>query len=188
MNVTESPLVIGLHGALGVQFKIRTNTDLRPTQELATIVQNCNRFEQFNACWGIQPSWSKTLIINAKAETVLEKPTFKQAIIARRCLIPVSGWYEWREEGKLKKQKYLFRPANADYLLMAGIYYQGDENQLPQLVTLTTSPTEQCAPYHSRMPLLVSASDVAYWFQSTSNELPALLHSVWSKPLIIQAA
>ncbi len=92
-------------------FNVDSNSNLSPSQSVATIIKSNSNFSQVNALWGIKPNWSKKLIINAQSETVSSKPTFKQAFQHQRCLVPCNGWYEWRtEEGK--KVKYLFEHAN----------------------------------------------------------------------------
>jgi putative SOS response-associated peptidase YedK len=79
-------------------YSVEANADLRPSQSVATIVNNGSSFQQVNALWGIKPNWSKKLIINAQAETVATKPTFKQAFQSQRFLVPCNGWFEWRTE------------------------------------------------------------------------------------------
>ena len=79
----------------GINFTTPNNDNLSPGQTVSTVIQNNGNFQQLNADWGIQPSWSKRLLINAQSETVITKPTFSDAIKAHRCLIPCSGWYEW---------------------------------------------------------------------------------------------
>ena len=94
---------------LGFDFHVETNNDLRPTQSIQTLFSGQQGFEQMDASWGIKPTWSKQLLINAKAETDDQKLTFKQAFRERRCIVPCSGWYEWRNEGGPRKQKYHFQ-------------------------------------------------------------------------------
>lgn len=93
---------------LGLDFPVQQNLDLRPTEKIATLVMHNDTLDQQAATWGIQPAWSKTLLINAQAETVAEKKTFASAFAHHRCLVPCSGWFEWRGEDGAKKQKYLF--------------------------------------------------------------------------------
>ncbi len=111
----------------------------------------------------MQPSWAKKPLINAQYETVSEKKTFKKAYAEHRCIVPCCGWYEWKDEGAARKQKYLFQ-YKVDYpLFMAGIYYESD---IPELVTLTTSANEQCAKYHPRMPLLIESNLIQQWLKA----------------------
>lgn len=158
-----------------VSFQCQTNLDIRPTQTIATLRNTGHKLEQFNVQWGIQPSWAKKLIINAQSETVAEKKTFKGAFAERRCLIPCSGWYEW------KNQKYLFTQADKSPLLMAGIWYETDDQ--PQLVTLTTKPNQKCAEIHQRMPVLIQLEDVDYWFHSAPEQLTPIIQALNSEKI-----
>jgi len=177
LNVIDSPLVEQVCEFLGIDFSTTTNIDLSPTQWVASIVMRDDKIQQLNTTWGIKPEWSKKLLINAQAETVALKKTFKQAFAERRCIVPCSGWYEWRDEGGKRKQKYLFEHANNEPFYMAGIYYL-DTNA--QLVSLTIEPNDQCKTIYSRMPLLIEPHQVEQWFRGDTQQLPPLLSAVGS--------
>ena len=165
-------------------YNVKTNVNLSPSQSVATIVNSGANYQQVNALWGIKPSWSKKLIINAQSETVTTKPTFRQAFQNQRCLVPCNGWFEWRTEDG-KKVKYLFEHANKMPLYMAGILFQREHTEL---VTLTTQPNDKCGKYHKRMPVLVLAKDKDYWFNSPYQELEPLLQHVESRVINIERA
>jgi putative SOS response-associated peptidase YedK len=173
LNVIDNPVMKIVFDILGIDFYTKTNHDLRPTQEVAVVAAVDGMMQPLHTTWGIKPGWSKKLIINAQSETVAEKKTFKKAFQQHRCLVPCSGWYEWRDEGGKRKQKYLFEPANDSPLFMAGIWYSGENSH--ELVTLTVKPNEQCAEYHHRMPLLIAPEELTYWLNSTVEEVQALL-------------
>jgi len=168
----------------GFNFTALTNDNLSPGQVVSTVIKNEGGFQQLNADWGIKRSWSKRLLINAQSETVTQKPTFSNAIKANRCLIPCSGWYEWRTENG-KKQKYLFSNSNDEPFLMAAVWYQ---TPTPQLVTLTTAPNEKCAQYHKRMPVLVLPQNSEFWFQSRAEQLFPLFEAIDESNISINAA
>jgi putative SOS response-associated peptidase YedK len=186
INVFANNLNTKVSNSLGINFHAQQNLDLRPTQQAATLVMHNQEFYQQDASWGIQPTWSKKLLINAQAETVMSKKTFAYAFEQNRCLVPCSGWFEWRDEGNPKKQKYLFSHKADAPLFMAGILYPCDDGM--QLVTLTTSPTDVCRPYHSRMPLLIEPRYIHYWFQSEPKQLEHLLINNSNSPINIFAA
>ena len=142
--------------------------DIRPSMQVTTISQRNKQPEQSTMTWGIKPSWSKKLIINAQSETAAHKKTFAQAFATQRCLIPCTGWYEWRDEGGAKKQKYLFDHPAGESFLMAGLWFKsGFEHEgLNQLVTLTTQADEACAEIHGRMPLIIAAGDAEHWLDN----------------------
>jgi putative SOS response-associated peptidase YedK len=198
----------------GCDFNAPSNNNLSPGQSVATLIRRDSNndsksrsidepiFKQLDATWGIQPSWSKRLLINAQSETVLSKGTFKEAIKTHRCLIPCSGWYEWRTE-QGKKQKYLFSHVNDEPMLMAGIWYVKQSNMQgknqstneelnsepkQQLVTLTTAPNDKCAEYHQRMPVIVLPRYRDFWFHSAAEQLPPLFEAIDQDYIKVTAA
>ncbi|RUO59219.1 SOS response-associated peptidase [Pseudidiomarina marina] len=177
LNVVTDPLCQLVTEQLGLKFHAPTNQDLRPTQqvEVITTTQRHDLLHQLSTEWGIQPSWANRILINAQAETVATKRTFQLAFKQHRCVVPCSGWYEWQQqEGQSRKTKYLFSEATGQPLYMAGIYFPHVDSRA-QLVTLTTAPTEQCAAYHHRMPLLIRPTEVEFWLNSQAEALTPLL-------------
>ena len=157
--------------AFNISFSVESNANLSPSQQIATVTKSRSGFAQTNSIWGIKPDWSKKLLINAQAETVAIKSTFKHAFASQRCLIPCNGWFEWRNEDG-KKVKYFFEHANKLPLYMAGILFKKEHSEL---VTLTTTPNPKCAEYHKRMPVLVYPENTDYWFNATTEQLTPLL-------------
>lgn len=181
INKSLTPMVSEL---FNTPFSVDTNDNLSPSQSVATIINNQSKYHQVNALWGIKPNWSKKLIINAQAESVATKPTFKQAFQSQRCLVPCNGWFEWRAEGG-KKVKYLFEHANKMPLYMAGILFH---HEYTELVTLTTKPNDICGQYHKRMPALVLARDKDTWFHAAPQELEPLLQHVENRVIQVKPA
>jgi putative SOS response-associated peptidase YedK len=173
INVYGEPLSKAVSSALNIDFQTITNNDLCPTQTASTVTFN-NGMHQLDTTWGIKPSWSKKLLINAQSETVAVKQTFKRAFANNRCVVPCSGWYEWSSVAGESKQKYLFDNTDGSPLYMAGIYYPQAEAP-PELVTLTTKPTKQCAQYHHRMPMLIPEDAVEDWLRLPVEKLCGLL-------------
>lgn len=104
--------------------------------------------------WGF--SGYKNRVINARSETALEKPMFRKPLLERRCLIPASGYYEWRRGGDAGKgkQKYaLYRPGKPIY--MAGLWRMEQEEELPVFVILTREAAPEIAHIHDRMPVIL---------------------------------
>jgi len=131
------------------------------------------------AHWGLIPSWAKDAsvgykMINARAETIAEKPAFKRAFAKRRCLVPADGWYEWLKDvdadGKPTKQPYLMIPQDGHSLAFAGLYEfwrpkdADDDVPLTMSVTILTVPSQGVlTEIHDRMPLLVPKGDWQRW-------------------------
>lgn len=172
LNVIDDPWVVDLMEELGITLSITTNRDLRPTQPVATIAAPGEQLQQLDTVWGIQPVWAKRPLINAQAETVATKPTFRQAFAERRCLVPCSGFYEWRAEGGPRKQRYLFRPRQGG-ALMAALWYPGDT---PGLVTLTREAPPEFAEYHHRFPVFIPRAAARDWVQASPSQAGQLLH------------
>lgn len=142
------------------EYSPQENMDLRPTNEVTVLIHQQACYQPLLTHWGIQPGWATHMIINAQSETAAKKKTFRDAMANHRCLVPCSGWYEWRDEGNPRKQKYLFAHEEQRPLYMAGIWFPADE---PKLVLLTVEADDQCLPYHHRMPLLIGRTQANEW-------------------------
>ena len=126
------------------------------------------------AQWGLIPHWAKTpdsftSLINARAETVSDKPSFQQAFSKGRCLIPASGYYEWAKQGDAK-QPYYFHKQTKDPFALAGIFdVWRDEDSDERLVSyaiITTTPNEVAAQIHNRMPAILEVAQYETWLDS----------------------
>jgi len=196
-NIIDDPLTKLTSELLGINFTTSSNSNVCPSELISTASLVDGQISQVNANWGIKPSWSKKLLINAQSETVATKKTFKSAFASHRCVIPFSGWYEWKTLESGFKQKYLFSN-DENVLFMAAILFEqpiitesraktndlfGElpaEEILPQLVSLTTEANQQCAPIHHRMPLILDQSDVLQWIEAKPSEIGPLL---FNKPM-----
>jgi putative SOS response-associated peptidase YedK len=123
--------------------------------------------------WGLIPSWAKDTaiggsLINARAETIQEKPAFRAAFKARRCLVPISGFYEWKKiEGEKRKQPYYITGADERPLLLAGLYeHWKGEGGIDSFTIITTSPNELMAKLHDRMPVILGPEQIDAWLES----------------------
>ena len=183
MDVDEGSIEEFARERLNIELDLRTNHDLRPTQTVATIG---NTRQQVNAPWGTHPHWAKRIIINARGETVAGSRMFAQAFATNRCLVPCSGWYEWRDEGGPSKHKYHFAAANGNPLLMGGILIPGEED--PKLVTLTINPNQECAEYHDRMPQFVPHQHLEQWLTGSVEEALQLVAPMPDGSVQIQRA
>lgn len=134
-------------------------TDIVPAIAWADKIRQARLFT-----WGI-PHWKgKGVIINARSETVLGKSMFSQDFARRRCIIPASGFFEWRQEpGSKKKEKYLFCGADAPVLYMAGLY--NNQPGLPGFVILTTAASPSVQPVHNRMPVILEKHEQEEWLK-----------------------
>ncbi len=159
--------------------QIEINFNVAPTQAVSAVIAKEEGRILTHFRWGLIPSWSKEStteykMINVRSETVLEKPTFKRALLYRRCLIPATGFYEWR---KTDKQPFFVHAAQEDYLLFAGLteYWKGaDGSEIQSCAILTTDANELMEPIHNRMPVILSADAWDIWLNSRFKDEYAL--------------
>jgi putative SOS response-associated peptidase YedK len=127
--------------------------------------------------WGLIPSWAKEesvgyKMINARAESIMEKPAFKAAFKSRRCIIPASGFYEWKKEGS-SKQPYLIRLQDEDLFALAGIWESwkkpDSDAVIESCAILTTSANRVVGRIHDRMPVILRQEDVDLWLDAKAS-------------------
>ncbi|MFL5807063.1 MAG: SOS response-associated peptidase [Roseiflexaceae bacterium] len=162
------------------QLELLPRYNVAPGQAMPVITRNSpNRVEEMR--WGLVPFWAKdprigNRMINARAETIAEKPAFRRPLAARRCLVPANGFYEWQrsEEGKLPHYIFL---RDTDSFAFAGLYeiWKDDaDNVLRTYTIITTTPNALMEPIHNRMPVILGREDEALWLDKAA-EIPALL-------------
>lgn len=151
------------------------------------------------ARWGLIPSWAKdpsigSRMINARAETVAEKPAFRRAFAKRRCLVPADGYYEWYaptspdapvgRAGKPLKQPFFIHPTDGSSLAMAGLYEWWRDPSRPEddpmawrltCTILTTDAADEVGRIHDRMPMTIARDDWAAWLDPAAGVDPSTL-------------
>jgi putative SOS response-associated peptidase YedK len=150
--------------------QIEINYNVAPTQAVAAVISKKDEHFLTFFRWGLIPSWSKEpssqfSMINVRAETILEKPTFRNGLQKRRCLIPATGFYEWR---KTDKQPFFIHANNDELLYLAGIteYWTGaDGSYIQSCAIITTSPNKIMEPIHDRMPVILTQDVVESWLK-----------------------
>jgi putative SOS response-associated peptidase YedK len=179
------PDVVALQFGLVAAPQLRSRYNIAPTQE-APVVRN----DALQACtlallrWGLIPSWAKdpgmgARMINARAETVVEKPAFRSAFRHRRCLVPADGYYEWKVEGG-RKQPYLLQLESGEPFAMAGLWEswrspEGDVIETYAIITTEAAGTAR--QVHDRMPVILATSDYGSWLGGPE---PGALLRPWS--------
>ncbi len=143
--------------------------NVAPTDPVYAVLQRDDRRLLRVLRWGLVPSWAKDAkgaarLINARQETVTEKPAFRAAYQRRRCLLPADGYYEWQVEGT-RKQPWFLTSRDGGPLAMAGLYevWSQGEQRLWTCTVLTTSAPDELGHIHDRTPLLVPRADWARW-------------------------
>jgi putative SOS response-associated peptidase YedK len=155
-------------------FPARYN--IAPTQPVPVVLLE-NGARHFRLMrWGLLPSWVKdprkfTLLINARAETVQEKPAFKHAVRRRRCLIPADGYYEWQTSGE-RKQPYFIHPSAGGLIGFAGIaetWMGPNGEELDTVAIITAEAAAGMSVLHHRVPVTIAPSHFADWLDCSSD-------------------
>jgi putative SOS response-associated peptidase YedK len=166
------------------QFTPRFN--IAPTQPVLAIPNDVKNTADF-FLWGLIPSWSKdpsiaNKLINARGETIAEKPSFRGSFKYKRCLIPADGFYEWQARyGEKTKTPYFIHMKDRTPFAIAGLWdewHSPDGNTLRTCTIITTEPNELMSALHNRMPVILDAKDYDQWLdpapQTPENLLPLI--------------
>ncbi|MDX2239904.1 MAG: SOS response-associated peptidase [Leptolyngbyaceae cyanobacterium bins.302] len=159
--------------------------NIAPTQLVGAVVQTQRQPErQFRVLrWGLVPSWAKdpavgNRLINARSETVAEKPSFRSALRYRRCLLVADGFYEWQREGR-KKQPYYFQLEDHQPFGFAGLWEQWESQTTGEVLEtctiLTTAANEMLRPIHDRMPVILHPDEYDRWLDPELNQSTQIL-------------
>jgi putative SOS response-associated peptidase YedK len=165
--------------APSIQVSPRYN--VAPTQDVVTIMRNGTAHLDLLR-WGLIPSWAKdasvgSRMINARAETLAEKSSFKRLLHARRCLVVADGFYEWKQEHGGKTPMYITLKDQEPFAF-AGLWdsWKDPEGQQVRTCTIiTTEPNELMASIHNRMPAILSHQAVEEWLDPAQKDDHALL-------------
>lgn len=126
--------------------------------------------------WGMPLHGKTQPLINARAETAGEKPMFRQAVKARRIVVPTNGFFEWDHAGGKATDKYRFKAWGRDMLYLAGLYTEYDQGgvKVPRFVILTTAANDSVRMIHHRMPVCLAQSELAAWMTDDNFAAEAL--------------
>ena len=140
-----------------------------PTQDFVAVRVDGEGRTLAKLRWGLVPAWAKDLkmgarMINARSETVHEKPAFRSAFRRRRCVVPVNGWFEWRRENG-EKQPYWLRLADEEVFSLAGLWERWEKGDDPveTFTVLTTAASSSLADIHHRQPVIVEDACLDEW-------------------------
>ncbi len=157
--------------------------NIAPSQDVAAarISPESGRRELAMLRWGLVPSWAKdpaagNRMINARAETLQEKPAFRNAFRRRRCLVPASGFYEWQKQGA-RKQPWYVSLRDGNPFAIAGLWERRDMEDGSVLETctlITTAANDVILPLHDRMPVIVAPEGYDLWLSPDLKETAPL--------------
>jgi putative SOS response-associated peptidase YedK len=187
-NITSDPLSKLLMELVGLAYTGETNLNLAPTETVHVLRVGADGKPQLVPMrWWLTPFWAKELstrysMFNAKSETAYKSPAFKEPYQKRRCVVPVSGFYEWCRQNQ-QKVPYFIKPEKQDGLLMAGLWdrwhnKEADEDLL-SFTILTTAAHDNMKFVHDRQPVMLSNAEATQWLDHTiaTDELTHLFSS-----------
>lgn len=180
-NLVSSPEIIQEHFKLNRLPHYQPSYNITPARKILCIVALENgSLKAVNLFWGLVPSWAKDSknshhLINARSETLCDKPSFRAAFHKRRCLIVAEGFYEWQklDEGK---QAYTIHNINHQLFVFAGIWEHWDSPELTlySCSIITTAATGFMESIHERMPVIIPEAGYSEWLNKGTEEANAL--------------
>jgi putative SOS response-associated peptidase YedK len=203
-TLTQSGQAIAQTFQLSTMPEVQPRYNIAPTQVAPVVLVHPDRqereFQWFH--WGLIPSWAKDTkmaarMINARAETVAEKPAFRAAFKRRRCLVVADGFYEWQQNGKIKQPYYFYvqqstnNPAAAPVQLFAfaGLweYWEREEGAIASCTILTTTANDLLRSIHDRMPVILPPKVYDRWLDPTFQRSDVLQSMLQPYPAIKMA-
>lgn len=160
------------------------NFNVCPTNQIHTVTSDGGARRLRAMRWGFIPHWYKApndgpLLINARAETVAEKPAFRTACRERRCLVPASGFYEWTKDAEGNRLPWYIYPSEREILAFAGVWqvWERGEEPLVTCAIVTTGANETMSAIHHRMPVVLEPADWAKWLGEEGKGAAALMRA-----------
>lgn len=178
-------------------IEVEKRYNVAPTQMMPTVIRGSGKKpdnEIVTMRWGLIPHWAKEAstkytMINARADTILGKVSFKRPFLNSRCLVPATGFYEWKTDENGKKIPYYIHLKDEELFSFAGFYetwHNPETDQDMQTYSIiTTEPNDLMAKIHDRMPVILPKEDEEVWLDPTTsaNELKVLLKSYPAKEM-----
>lgn len=163
-----------------ISTDLKASYNIAPTQPVAVVVSEGKK-RLIEVRWGLVPSWAKDLsvgnkMINARAETVTEKASFRNAFKKRRCLVVADGFYEWQKLGDGKRPVYIHLKS-AQPFGMAGLYevwHSPEGKEVMTCAIITTAANELMQPIHDRMPVIIAKENEDLWLDPAVAEATVL--------------
>ncbi len=172
---------------ISIEFKVgaknpdiyQARYNIAPSQMIEAVIEPKGERLLENLKWGLIPHWAKdphigSRMINARAETLCEKPSFREAFKSRRCIIPASGFYEWQKKGADGKQPYFFYLKEKDVFGFAGLWEswidQTTGQEIDTCTIITTEANELLKPVHDRMPVILKSESYEQWLDAKEKD------------------
>lgn len=163
-------------------FPLAARYNIAPTQRVQVVIQREDGTREVSAMrWGLVPHWVKdpatfkANLFNARSESAAEKPSFRDAMRTKRCLVPASGFYEWRSEGASKQPFHIHRQDGRP-LAFAGLWsaWRKGDDALVSCTILTTAANEDVRALHDRMPVILESDAFEAWLDPFEHDAKAV--------------
>ena len=173
----------------GDRLELEPNYNVAPTQNVLTVIDAGENRRGGFMRWGLIPHWAKTpavgsRMINARAETVAQKPAFRAALKRRRCLVLADGFYEWRKMGRARTPMRIAMESG-DPFAFAGlwsIWKDPEGNAVPSCAIITTQANDLLRPIHNRMPVILPREMEEFWLDRDVQDSESLTDVLTSYP------
>ncbi|HEY2494907.1 MAG TPA: SOS response-associated peptidase [Paenibacillus sp.] len=180
VTLEELMLRYQIDAALAVPYH-HPQYNIAPTQLVVSVIHDGQNFRLGELRWGLVPSWAKdesmgSRMINARSETLKDKPAYKIPFARKRCLIPADGFYEWQKREN-SKQPYRITLRSGSMFSFAGLYdtwIAPDGSKTSTCTIITTTPNSLMAPIHDRMPVILKPEDEMKWLNRKEIATPSL--------------
>lgn len=174
-TVTATPHELLNRFGVAINSNLAPRWNVAPTQSTPIIKSHGMTNEMAMARFGLDGVLAHKSLINARSETITEKPTFAKAFESQRCLVVASGWYEWKEKGK----PYHIQLNDGRVMGFAGLAYK--RGRTNSFVIVTSAATGALADIHHRTPLVLASSDWQTWLQGSAEQAKTLLAPIESR-------
>ena len=169
--------------------ELEPNYNVAPTQNVLTVIDDGEKRRGGFMRWGLIPHWAKnpsigSRMINARAETVAQKPAYRSAFKRRRCLVLADGFYEWQKTGRAKTPMRIVMESG-ELFAFAGLWAlwkDPEGNTVPSCTVITTQANDLLRPIHDRMPVILPREMEEFWLDREIQDVPALENALTAYP------
>ena len=172
----------------GNLLDLEPNYNVAPTQNVLTVIGGENRRGGFMR-WGLIPHWANTAsigsrMINARAETVAQRPAFRDAFRKRRCLVLADGFYEWQRAGSVKKPMRIVMESGEPFAFAGlwAMWRDSEGNRIPSCTIITTEANDLLRPIHNRMPVILPREMEEFWLDRDVQDVAVLENALTAYP------